>query len=465
MKIFTFFIAANILFFTSSAQTVKLTKNQILAHDILKELVEINTTHSTGNTTVAVEAIAKRLIAGGFTERDFQILGPEDRNKNLVLRWNGSGKGRPILFIAHLDVVEAKKTDWTTDPFSLIEKDGYFYGRGVLDLKGGAANLVANFIRLKQEGYIPDRDLILALTAGEEVGDLYNGVDWLINNHRALIDAGFCVNMESGYSILKNGKRVALSVQISEKGYINLQLEVKNPGGHSSMPSNDNAIYRLAKGLTNLSVYHFPAVFNPTTKSFFYSMSLLESGQLSADLKAVSVDKPDTEAVNRLSNVPMYNAKMRNTCVATMLEAGHQVSALPQTAIARVNCRIMPGGNQDDIVQKIKGVLMDSQIVVTVTDSLSPNPASELNAAQKKIVEEVTEKLWPKILIIPNMTLGGTDGKYLREAGIPTYGISGVGVELGENRVHGKDERVLISQFYEGLDFEYALIKALSSAN
>jgi acetylornithine deacetylase/succinyl-diaminopimelate desuccinylase-like protein len=221
----------------------------------------------------------------------------------------------------------------------------------------------------------------------------------------------------------------------------------------------------LAKGLTNLSVYHFPAVFNPTTKSFFYSMSLLESGQLSADLKAVSVDKPDTEAVNRLSNVPMYNAKMRNTCVATMLEAGHQVSALPQTAIARVNCRIMPGGNQDDIVQKIKGVLMDSQIVVTVTDSLSPNPASELNAAQKKIVEEVTEKLWPKILIIPNMTLGGTDGKYLREAGIPTYGISGVGVELGENRVHGKDERVLISQFYEGLDFEYALIKALSSAN
>jgi acetylornithine deacetylase/succinyl-diaminopimelate desuccinylase-like protein len=271
--------------------------------------------------------------------------------------------------------------------------------------------------------------------------------------------------METGVPQLKNGKRVALLLQTSEKGYMNLQLEVKNPGGHSMLPSDDNAIYRLAKGLTNLSVYHFPVAFNPITKSYFYLMSQLESGQLSADMKAVSGAFADTAAVNRLSKIPIYSAKMRSTCVATMLEAGHQISALPQTAIARVNCRILPGEKQDDILQKIKGVLMDSQIVVTITDSLIASPASELNPDLRKIVEDVTGKLWPGIPIIPNMALGGTDGKYLRGAGLPTYGISGVGVEFGENRAHGKDERVLVNQFYDGLEYEYMLMKALSSAN
>jgi acetylornithine deacetylase/succinyl-diaminopimelate desuccinylase-like protein len=465
MKIFTFFIAISILSGGSSAQAVQHTPNEVLAHNLLKELIGINTTHSTGNTTLAAEAISRRLIAGGYSEKDFQILGPEARNKNLVLRLHGSGKGSPILFIAHLDVVEAMKADWTTDPFIMTEQDGYFYGRGVLDIKDGAAILVSNFIRLKQEGYIPQRDLILALTAGEEVGDLYNGVDWLVNNHRELIDAGYCINMEAGFPALKNGKRVAVAVQVSEKGYLNLQLKVKNPGGHSALPSNDNAIYRLAKGLTNLAVYRFPVSSSSSTKSFLYSMSLLESGQLSVDLKAASNANPDTAAINRLSSIPVYNAKMRTTCVATMLEAGHQVSALPQTAIARVNCRVLPGGTQDEIVQKIKDVLMDSQIVVTVTDSLIANPASELNPALAKIVEEVIKKLWGEIPIMPTMALSATDGKYLRQAGIPTYGISGVGNEWGENRAHGKDERIIIRQFYDGLEFDYSLIKALSSAN
>jgi len=446
-----------------SAQTISLSQDELLAKNIFKELIEINTTHSTGNTTIAAEAMAKRLIAAGFAENDIKIVGPEALNQNLVLRWHGSGGGRPILFLAHLDVVEARKEDWTTDPFKFTELDSFYYGRGTIDMKNGAAVLVANFIRLKRLGFTPDRDLILALTAGEEVGDLYNGVEWLIANQRPLIDAEFCINLDAGGGRLENGKRTAFFVQTSEKGVLNLNLEVKNSGGHSSRPSKNNAIYHLAKGLTNLSAYDFPVELNRSTKSYFSTISSIESGQLAADMNAILLSVPDTGAVNRLSTIPFYNAMMRSTCVATMLEAGHAITALPQTAIAKLNCRILPGVKQEYVVQQINHVLGDSQIVVTVLDTLKKNPATELNPVLMKTVKQLTEKFWPGIPLIPAMSTGATDGLFLRGAGIPCFGISGVFSDVAENRAHGKDERILKKSFYDALEYEFALIKALTS--
>ena len=453
------------LFYIQSgfAQNTKLNSDQELGRSIFKELIEINTTHSSGNTTIAAEAMAKRLIAAGYSEQDVQIVGPEAVNRNLIVRLHGSGKQKPLLLLSHLDVVEARRSDWSLDPFVFTEKDGFFYGRGTSDIKDGSAILVAEFIRMKKEGFVPDRDLILALTAGEEGSDVYNGVEWLIQNKRTLIDAEFCINMDAGDPQLKNGKRISRTVQISEKGVLNLQLETKNPGGHGSLPSKNNAIYRLAAGLVNMQAFDFPVELNEVTKSYFYKMSSFESGQVAADMKSVSQDIPDSLAVMRLSRSVYYNALMRSTCVATMLDAGHAINALPQSAKAKLNCRIMPGVPQELILKMMSRVLADSQIVITVLNGLSPNPPSPLNPAIMQTVEKVTAKLWPGTPVIPVMETGATDGIYLRGAGIPTYGISGVGIDEDDNRMHGRDERVGVEEFYEGLEYEYVLIKAFSS--
>ena len=447
----------------ASAQSQKISKDQQLARDIFKELIEINTTHSSGNTTTAADAMAKRLIAAGFPEKDIQVIGPAQVNRNLVARFRGSGKKPPILFLAHLDVVAALREDWSMDPFLLTEKDGFFYGRGTMDIKDGAAILVADFIRLKQERFVPDRDLVIALTAGEESGAEYNGVEWLINNQRALINAEFCINMDAGDPQIKSGKRINRSVQASEKAVMNLNLEVKNPGGHSSLPLKDNAIYRLSKGLTWLGEYDFPVQLNEVTRSYFNKMSSLETGQLAADMKAIAQGNSDTVAIRRLSGSPYYNAMMRTTCVATMVEAGHAINALPQTAKATVNCRVLPGSTQDEIQHTIVKVLADSQIVVTVMNKLKTNPASALQPALMQTIESVTGKLWPGIPVLPVMETGATDGIYLRNAGIPTYGVSGVFIDVDDVRAHGKDERIGVREFYEGSEYEYQLIKALST--
>ncbi|HEY8735003.1 MAG TPA: M20/M25/M40 family metallo-hydrolase [Puia sp.] len=446
----------------ASAQVPKLTPDQEMARSIFKELIEINTTHSTGDCTVAAEAMAKHLKDAGFTGNDVLVLGPQARNQNLIARLHGSGKKPPILFLAHLDVVEAKREDWSLDPFKLTETGGYFYGRGSLDVKSGAAILVTNFIRMKRDGYVPDRDLILALTAGEESADDYDGVQWLIKTQRPLIDAAFCINMDAGEPQRKNGRRILRPVQVSEKGNFYLTLEVKNPGGHSSQPSRNNAIYRLSNGLVKMEAYDFPIQFSEVTKSYFATMSSLENGQLAEDMKAASMTNPDTSVLNRLAKLPYYNALMRTTCVATVVEAGNSINALPQSAKATINCRVIPGTQQDEMIKAITHVLNDTQISVSVRMALMKSPASPVDEEIMKRVGEVTHKLWPGIPVLPVMGVGASDGKYLRAEGMPTYGISGVFLDVDDFRMHAKDERIRVDDFYDGLNYNYEIIRTFS---
>ncbi len=448
-----------------SAQAQKRSAWEELAHGIFKELIEINTTHTHGNTTPAAEAMAKRLLAAGFTQKDVIVAGPAEKNQNLVVRMHGKGNGKPVLFLAHLDVVEALRKDWSFDPFKLTEQDGYFYGRGTMDIKDGASILVADFIRLKSENFVPDRDIILALTAGEEASADYNGVYWLLENRRALIDAEYCINMDAGDPQMKDGKRISRTVQASEKAVISFSLEVKNPGGHSSLPSRDNAIYRLADGLARLEVFDFPAQINEVTKSFFARMSAQESGQPGADMKVVSDNPFDTSAISRLSTSPYYNALMRTTCVATMLEGGHATNALPQTAKAIVNCRVLPGTTQSEVQNTLVLVLSDQKIAVTALNTLRDNPASPLQPEIMQKIEKVTENTWPGVMVLPVMEVGATDGIYLRGKGIPTYGVSGVFIDEDDVRAHGKDERIGVKDFYDGLEYEYRLIKSIGTNN
>ncbi|MDP9041262.1 MAG: M20/M25/M40 family metallo-hydrolase [Bacteroidota bacterium] len=446
----------------ASAQVPKLNPDQEMARSIFKELIEINTTHSTGDCTVAAEAMAKHLKDAGFTGNDVLVLGPQARNQNLIARLHGSGKQPPILFLAHLDVVEAKREDWSLDPFKLTETGGYFYGRGSLDVKSGAAILVTNFIRMKRDGYVPDRDLILALTAGEESADDYDGVQWLIKTQRPLIDAAFCINMDAGEPQRKNGRRILRPVQVSEKGNFYLTLEVKNPGGHSSQPSRNNAIYRLSNGLVKMEAYDFPVQFSDVTRSYFATMSSLENGQLAEDMKTASMTNPDTSALNRLAKLPYYNALMRTTCVATVVEAGNSINALPQSAKATINCRVIPGTEQDEMIKTVTQVLNDTQISISVRMTLMKSPASPVNEEIMKKVGEVTHKLWPGIPVLPVMGVGASDGKYLRAEGMPTYGISGVFLDVDDFRMHAKDERIRVDDFYDGLNYNYEIIKAFT---
>jgi acetylornithine deacetylase/succinyl-diaminopimelate desuccinylase-like protein len=434
--------------------------NQI-ARDIYKELIEINTTDSVGNTTTAAEAVAARLKAAGFPESDIQVLGPNPRKGNLVARYRGTGRRRPMLLLAHLDVVEALREDWSLDPFKLTEKDGYFYGRGTTDDKAMAAAWVATLIRLRQEGYTPDRDLIVALTADEEAGD-YNGVDWLIKNHRDLIDGEFALN-EGGESLIKDGKYLLNAVQPSEKVYQSFRLEVRNAGGHSSRPMKDNAIYHLAEGLTRLSKYQFPARLNEVTLGYFQRMSALQSGQVSADMKALAKNPSDKSAIARLSALPYENALLRTTCVATRLEGGHADNALPQTARAVVNCRLLPGDSPVEVRATLIRVIDDPKISVMPVGDASPSEASPLRPDIMDAIEQITNQMWPGIPVIPVMSTGATDGLYLRNAGIPTYGVSGFFEDVDDTRAHGRDERLGVRQFYEGKEFLYRLVKALSS--
>jgi len=453
------------LFFSQHglSQISTLSPDQDFARIIFKELIEINTTHSTGDCTPAAEAMAKRLKDGGFDEKDITIIGPFARNKNMIARLHGSGKQPPILFLAHLDVVEAKPEDWSYDPFKLTESGGYFYGRGSLDVKSGAVVLVANFIRLKKAGFIPDRDMILALTAGEESADDYDGVEWLVKNHRSLIDASFCINMDAGEPQRKGGKRILRPVQVSEKGNFYLTLEVKNPGGHSSQPTKNNAIYRLADGLVRMQAFDFPVQFSDVTKSYFATMSSLEAGQLKEDMKAVAQSNPDTAIINRLATFPYYNALMRSTCITTVVDAGNSVNALPQSAKATINCRLLPGVSEEEAKKNIIQVLNDTGIHVSVRMELKSGPPSPVNPELIAKVEEITGKLWPGIPVLPVMGVGASDGKYLRAAGMPTYGISGIFLDVDDFRMHARDERIRVDDFYDGLEYNYKLLKILSS--
>jgi acetylornithine deacetylase/succinyl-diaminopimelate desuccinylase-like protein len=433
---------------------------------IYRELVEINTTTSSGDCTQAAEAMGRHLLRAGLPAADVRVLVPPGAAKkgNLVARYRGSGGARPILLLAHLDVVEAKRADWERDPFVLVEENGYFYARGAMDDKAMAAIFVANLIRYVEEGYRPKRDLILALTCDEEVVSLTNGVEYLIRNHRDLIDAEMVLN-EGAIGLLdKEGRRVRLGLQAGEKVVLQYQLEVTNLGGHSSLPQRENAIYRLAEALVRLSKYEFPVNLSDTTRGYFTRMAAIESGQTAADMRAVMRDPPDPAAIARLSQDPLNNATLRTTCVATMVQAGHAVNALPQRAQAQVNCRVLPNDSLEEVEQRLFTILADDQIQITRTFEPTVSPMPPLNPQLVRVVEEVTGELWPGVPVIPTLSTGATDGRYLNNAGIPTYGVSGLFRDPGGSGVHGLNERIRVQSLYDGHEFLYRVVKRLGRA-
>jgi acetylornithine deacetylase/succinyl-diaminopimelate desuccinylase-like protein len=433
-----------------------------LAREIFEELIEIDTTDSAGDNTVAAEAMARRLRNAGFAEEDVRVLGPHPRKGNLVARLRGSGKRAPILLLAHIDVVEALPSDWSFDPFTFLDQDGYFYGRGTSDDKAMAAIWIANLIRMKREGAPLERDLIVALTADEE-GGRYNGVQWLLENHRDLLDAAYCLN-EGGGGQMKEGRKLSNSVQLSEKLFQSFSLEVTNPGGHSSWPRKDNAIYQLSSALVRISEHEFPVELDEITSAYFEKMSAIDTGETAQDMRAVS-RRSDLEAAARLAKSPFYNAVLRTTCVATELSGGHAENALPQTARATVNCRIFPGSDPRDIKRTLEGVVADEAVRLAPLSPANPSLPSPLLPEVMGAIERITEEMWPGVPVVPTMSSGATDGLYLRNAGIPTYGVSGIFGDIDDARAHGKDERILVSSFYEGREFLYRLMRALSSSN
>jgi acetylornithine deacetylase/succinyl-diaminopimelate desuccinylase-like protein len=455
---------------TSNAQIDDATKK--LSHDIFKQLIEINTTDSVGNVTTASEAMAQRFREAGFADSDLQILGPNDRKKNLVVRLHGTGKHKPLLLIGHLDVVEAHREDWSVDPFSFIEKDSFYYGRGTQDMKSGDAIMATTLIRFKKEGYVPDRDIILALTADEE-GGKSNGVDWLLKNDRNLIDAEMVFNHDGGGILSDHGKPVMMTVDATEKLYADYQLSVTNPGGHSSLPRPDNAIYSLANALTRLEHYQFPFELNEVTRVYYERMAKVEAPERAAEMRAILKNPPDANAVTKLSTDPIDNSTVHTTCVATRLNAGHANNALPQRAEANVNCRILPGHSAEEIRQKLIEVFADPKITVRYVDnfgnvsdrasdrkSFSPPP---LRRDVFDPLEKITEEMWPGIPVIPDMATGASDGVYTMAAGLPTYQISGTAVDRNDIRAHGRDERLGIDSYYKGVDFYYRFLKAVTS--
>lgn len=443
------------------AQTLPPPAHRQLARAILEELVEINTVRDSGATRAAT-ALAKRLTAGGFPAEDVHLVGPKPRKQNLVVRLRGRGKGKPILFLAHLDVVEARREDWSLDPFTLTERDGYFYGRGTGDIKDEVADLVANLLRLKAEGYVPNRDIVVALTDDEEAGD-DNGVIWLLQNRPELIRAAYVINTDAGGGQMDHGRRLRNPVQTSEKIYATYLLEVTGAGGHSSLPPRDNAIYTLARGLDRLSRFTFPVRLNPTTRAFFRQLAEQETGQLASDLRAVSDDSPDPKAEDRLAAVPLYNSSMRTTCVATMLQAGHAENALPQRAQATIQCRLLPSDSPEETRATLARVLSDTLIRVTLQDKPEISPASSVSPEVMTAVQRVTTAMWPGVVVLPVMDPWSSDGAHLRRAGVPVYGISGIFLDISDIRSHGKDERIGVQAFYEGVEFMYRLMKELSS--
>jgi acetylornithine deacetylase/succinyl-diaminopimelate desuccinylase-like protein len=449
---------------TPAAPAPALNAQQQRARDIFRELVETDTSQSAGDTHKAARILAARLRAGGFPAKEVHVFQTAPKRGNLVARLKGTGKRKPLLLLAHLDVVEAKPEDWTTPPFQLVEKDGYFYGRGTGDDKYMAAAFVANLIRYRQERYQPERDLILALTTDEEISDRNGyGIKSLIKDHRDLIDAEFALNEGGGVGI-KEGKPIYNSLQTTEKLYQSFWLAVTNSGGHSSQPRKDNAIYTLARGLSRLDAFAFPVQLNPTTRQYFERTASIEGGELASDIRSLLSAKPDPKAIERLSAKAPYNAQMRTTCVATRLEGGHADNALPQLARAMLNCRILPGTKVEDVQATLERVLADAQIKVSAEGRDTASEPSALRPDLTAAIEKLNAEFWPGIPLLPTMSAGATDGRFLRNAGIPTYGHSGLANDIFDVRAHGKDERIGVEAFYRGNEYLYRLVKALASA-
>jgi acetylornithine deacetylase/succinyl-diaminopimelate desuccinylase-like protein len=444
--------------------------HQRLAREIYRELVEINTVDSVGSTTRAAEAMARRFRAAGFPAADVRVLVPAGKptKGNLVVRYRGSGGAgagaKPILLLAHLDVVAANRADWPRDPFVLHEEGGYFLGRGTADDKAMAAMFVANLLRYKQQGWRPARDLVLALTADEEGGDA-NGVEYLIANHRALIDAAYALN-EGGGGVLQEGRPVMHSVQAAEKVPVNFTLTVTNPGGHSSVPRPDNAIYQLADALGRLGRHQFPVALNAVTRPWLTETAKVEGAEVATAMRALAADPADTAAAARLSRDPRYASTLRTSCVATRLAGGHAYNALPQMASANVNCRIVPTSSADEVRAEIARVVADTNVRITLTIPIRERFGAAPSAIEPGLlaaVTDLTHATWgPDVPVVPTMSTGATDGRFLRAAGIPTYGVSGIFSAPGEANAHGRDEKLRVRSFYEGLAFLDRLVRRVA---
>jgi acetylornithine deacetylase/succinyl-diaminopimelate desuccinylase-like protein len=443
-----------------------------LAVDILHELVEINTTESEGNVTHASQAMEVRFRAAGFAAGDIALVGADPRKQNLVVRLRGTGRVRPLLLLGHLDVVEARRQDWTSDPFKFIEKDGYYYGRGTSDMKDGDAIMVATLIRLKREGLRRDRDIILALTADEEAGDA-NGVDWLLANRRDLIDAPYALNPDGTEVDTRGGKTIAVNVGITEKTYADFELTIKNRGGHSSERRTDNAIYELAAALGRLQHYEFPFELNAAVRAYYTELAARETGVRAADIHGLLAVPPDPAAIARISANPEDYIELHTICVATRLDAGHANNALPQSAKAIVNCRILPGHEPEEVRQELIRVLAEPKLMVRYVDDagrLHDDASSKHGFAAPTLptdvigaVRTVAARMWPGVPVIPAMSGGSTDAAVAAPFGLPVYEVSGEACEIGEDRSHGQDERIGIEAFARGVDFYYRLLHTLVS--
>jgi acetylornithine deacetylase/succinyl-diaminopimelate desuccinylase-like protein len=447
------------------ASAQNLTPDQQLAREIYKELIEINTADSVGNTTTAANAVAKRFRDAGFPESDIFQGGARADKGNIVVRYRGSGARKPLMLLAHLDVVQALKSDWSADldPFKFTERDGYYYGRGTSDDKAMASIFVANLIRFKREGYVPDRDIILVLTADEEGGG-FNGVRWLLQNHRDKIDAEFALN-EGGGGALRDGKPFINSVGAAEKVSANFTVTVSNRGGHSSVPRDDNAIYQLAAALVKIGAYQFPVYLNPVTKAFFEKTATIETPEVGAAMRRIVANPTDAAALAVVSRDPRNPALLRTNCVATMLSGGHARNALPQTATANINCRVAPGHDPANVRESLMKAVNDTGVEFSRAAAMSNATPSPLTPELMRAIEKVTREVFgPDVAVIPTMGTGATDSRLLRAAGIPGYGTSGLFGDPNDGRAHGKDERVMIKWYYESQNYLYRLVKELSSA-
>jgi acetylornithine deacetylase/succinyl-diaminopimelate desuccinylase-like protein len=453
---------AALLVVTGGARAADPEAERALFHDIYKELVETNTSHSAGDNTLAAHRMAKRLRDAGFAKADIQVVEPFPKKGNLVLRFKGDGTRRPLLLLAHLDVVEAKREEWKTDPFTLIETDGYFTARGAADDKAMASAFVSILSQLKREGFFPKRDIILALTSDEERGGVStNGAKWLAHNHRDWIDAEFGLN-EGGGGELINGKPTIQRVQVAEKVFVTYELVAHNAGGHSSLPRPDNAIYDIVGAVQRIRQYAFPAKLAPVTQEYFARSAALFTGQRASDMRTIGEGKVDADAVARLSTEPLYNATLRTTCVATMLSAGHAENALPQTARATVNCRVLPWDDLGEVDRKMKELVGNPAIDVAQANPPTPSPPSPLHATIIEPIAQVSAELWPGVPLIPAMSTGATDSLFMRNIGIPMYGVSGIFADVNDVHAHGLNERLEQKRLYDGREFLYRLVKRLA---
>jgi acetylornithine deacetylase/succinyl-diaminopimelate desuccinylase-like protein len=451
--------------FASSAVSAQGTrppqKYETLARQILSELIAIDTTVDKGST-IAAKAVAARAIAGGFPQTDVAVVTPKERpdSSSVVIRLRGKSRAaKPVLYIDHLDVVPARREDWTFDPFKLTEKDGWLYGRGTIDMKGQDSAVLTSLVRLKQEGVVPSRDIIVAFTPDEESRSQW-GVGYLLKEHRDLVDASLVVNPDGGEAAMKKGKRLYVGVQTSEKIFVTFELETTDKGGHSSRPTAENPIYRLAAGLERLSKHRFPMHLTETTRLYFERRAGIETGQVAADMRAVLRTPPDPAAVERLSADVETNIQLRTTCTTTMIDGGHAENALPQRAHALVQCRLIPGETQESTAAALRAVLGDPKIAIRVKTPAVSSPESKPSPEIFGMVERVVHAMWPGVLVLPEMSAGATDSVYTRGAGIPSYGVDGMFDDLDDARAHGKDERIGVATFAEDVEFTYRIMRA-----